>query len=371
MGLLLDKAGRMARHALDSNALVYRSRRANLARKGGKVELPGYEAARERVLAMRPPLDIPLPERHDMWPESPEFDITVIVPCYNVEKFVEEAIRSVLCQECEATFEVVAVDDGSTDGTRAVLESIGRGDSRMRVISQENNDLSGARNTGLRAAAGASIVFIDSDDVLAPGALSALYGKLRAAGADYVTGSYEYIDEQGHPIPVGKRRPTGVPWARIFDREVWRDLEFPEGVWFEDTVHAYMIAPRFKEATIDNVVYSYRKQTASITVTSRSSKRSVDTYFVTEAMVEWRRALGPELDQAMFDQTLYQLGPLLLNRTVALDEDESRCLFVLAAGLLKSLGGGSTSQSSEIWRDLEKALMDGDYPLWRLSAGAL
>ena len=121
------------------------------------------------------------------------------------------------------------------------------------------------------------------------------------------------------------------------------------------------------------MVYSYRKQAGSITSTSRSSKRSVDTFFVTEAMLAWREAMGLPFDQQTYDQTLYQLGTLLANRTVALDDDESRCLFAIASNLIKTVSGGgfSTSRTSEKWLDLERSLLEGDYELWRLVSTSL
>lgn len=369
MGLVLNKLGRIARHSFAANPVVYRTRKMLLSRAGSD-SLPGVDEARERMLALRPPLAIPLPTRHCSWPEKPAVDITVIVPCYNAERFVYSSLCSVLDQECDATFEVIAVDDGSTDGTSLILDTLAAGDGRLSVIRQTNKGFSGARNAGLRAARGSTIAFVNADDMLAPGALKVLYGELKRSHADYVTGRYRFIDECDRLIPTRKRRPSGVAWGRIFDREVWRGLEFPEGVWFEDTVHAYMISPVYREATVDDVVYSYRKQSGSITLTSRSSKRSVDTLFVTEAMLDWRNAAGLPIDQRIYDQTLYQLGSLLMNRTVALDGNESMCCFVLASNLLKSLEK-RTSYSSEIWLDLESALLTGDYKLWRLAASSI
>lgn len=342
MGLIIDKLGRVAAHAFAANGLVYRMRRAGLRRVEGAGELPELDGARHRILSLRPRLEVPLPRPHDSWPDTPAVDISVIIPCYNAERFVCEAVRSVQGQRCEATIEVIAVDDGSTDGTLSLLGEMADEDGRLRVVSQQNRGLNGARNAGLRVSRGASIVFVDADDVLAPGALQVLYSKLKSTGVDYVTGMYRYVDERGRAIPVGKKRPSGVAWGRIFDREVWRALEFPEGVWFEDTVHAYMVAPRFMEARVDDVVYSYRKQAGSITSTSRFSKRSVDTFFVTEAMLAWREAMGLPFDQQTYDQTLYQLGTLLANRTVALDDDESRCLFAIASNLIKTVSGGGS-----------------------------
>lgn len=369
MGLIINKLFKIIKHSFDSNSLVYRCKKALIQRHYNSENLPNYDSARCKILALRPEFKISLPSYHDQWPSVPVFDISVVVPCYNVEQYVQDALNSILSQKCNASFEVIAVDDGSTDGTCSILHEIAKKDNRVRVVCQKNKGFSGARNTGIQQIKGSTIVFVDSDDLLAPGALQALYNALKYSGADYVTGTYTYIDDNGHSLPIGKKRPCGVAWGRIFDREIWRELEFPEGLWFEDTLFAYMIAPRFKESCIDDIVYSYRKRMKSITATSLSSKRSVDTYFVTEVMLSWLNEMNLIFDESIYAQTLYQLGPLLLNRTPAQNDYETKCIFVMASELLKvSFPNGGNIPSSEKWNDLERALLETNYRLWRLAS---
>ena len=108
---------------------------------------------------------------------------SVIVPCWNVEKWVEDAVNSVL-RGTFADFEVIAVDDGSTDGTRAVLERLAAADGRVRVVCQANRGPSAARNRGLDAARGEYVFFLDGDDTFEPEFLSLGVGEMSATGAD-------------------------------------------------------------------------------------------------------------------------------------------------------------------------------------------
>lgn len=102
----------------------------------------------------RPPFTAaPSPDR-SAWPEIPEVDVSFVVPCYNVERYVRECVKSILAQRTSYAFEVIAVDDGSTDMTGAVLDELAAENSRMRVIHQANCGLSGARNTGLKNVGG-------------------------------------------------------------------------------------------------------------------------------------------------------------------------------------------------------------------------
>ena len=109
---------------------------------------------------------------------------SVIVPCWNVEKWVEDAVNSVL-RSTFPDFEVIAVDDGSTDGTGAILERLAAADGRVRVVHQANRGLSGARNGGLDVARGEYVFFLDGDDTFDPEFLSLGVGEMSATGADW------------------------------------------------------------------------------------------------------------------------------------------------------------------------------------------
>ena len=102
--------------------------------------------------------------------------ISVIVPVYNVEAYLPECIRSVL-EQSMSDFEMILVDDGSTDGCPAICDAAAEQDDRVRVIHQKNGGLSRARNAGLDAARGEWIGFVDSDDCIHPD----MYEKLLAA----------------------------------------------------------------------------------------------------------------------------------------------------------------------------------------------
>ena len=93
--------------------------------------------------------------------------MSVVIPAYNMEPLVGDAIRSAQRQTWR-NVEVIVVDDGSTDGTRAVAEAIAAEDPRVRVVHEENGGLSSARNAGLAVAKGEFICFLDADDMLLP-----------------------------------------------------------------------------------------------------------------------------------------------------------------------------------------------------------
>lgn len=96
--------------------------------------------------------------------------LSIIIPCYNAEKLIQKCVESILVQK-GFDFELILVNDGSTDKTLEVLENLAQTDERIKVINQENKGLSGARNTGIEQAQGKYIMFVDADDWLEPNTL--------------------------------------------------------------------------------------------------------------------------------------------------------------------------------------------------------
>jgi len=119
---------------------------------------------------------------------------TIIVPVYNTEKYLERAIDSILAQSV-SDFELILVDDGSTDGSGNICEKYACDDARIKIVYQENQGVSVARNTGLNMAAGRYILFVDSDDELPPDALELLIGAVEKHGCEMAIGDCDVIGE--------------------------------------------------------------------------------------------------------------------------------------------------------------------------------
>ena len=94
--------------------------------------------------------------------------ISVIVPIYNTKPYLEECIESILAQKINVPIEVLLIDDGSTDGCAEICDKYAARDERVRVIHQENQGLSAARNAGIDNAKGRYYSFVDSDDIVLP-----------------------------------------------------------------------------------------------------------------------------------------------------------------------------------------------------------
>ena len=222
---------------------------------------------------------------------------SIIIPVYNVEKYLRECLDSVLNQTYPH-WEAVCVNDGSTDGSATILEEYAQKETRVTVISQTNGGLSAARNTGLKAASGECILFLDSDDWLESKALEVLTSNL--SGEDMLCFSgrryFEAVRAYHEPdrLPAGEY-PSGMDYyndnalvsrdfafvcvvLRAYKRSFLLDNElfFKEGIYHEDnlfTPKACYYAGHVK--VVDECLYDYRVRANSIMTTS-SPKRLSD-----------------------------------------------------------------------------------------------
>jgi glycosyltransferase involved in cell wall biosynthesis len=148
--------------------------------------------------------------------------VSVIVTAYNVERYIYATVRSVLSQTLD-DIEIIVVDDGSTDGTRQILEVLSKTDHRVTLNRKDNGGVSSARNCGLATATGEYILFVDGDDLLLPTACDSLYRKAVSEDADIVVADYLERSEHGG----GDCRKTGGAFTTLHGSEFGRLLLEP------------------------------------------------------------------------------------------------------------------------------------------------
>jgi CDP-glycerol glycerophosphotransferase len=226
--------------------------------------------------------------------------VTVVVPVYDVERWLPASLDSVLGQS-GVDLQVVVVDDGSPDGSGAIADAYAARDHRVRVLHVANGGLGSARNIGAERVQGEYLGFLDSDDVLPAGALACLAGKLEETGSDFVTGSVARWESDGLHEPPWMRRLhrealTGITarehpeilgdvfaWNKLFRTSFWRaqGLEWPEGVRSEDqpTTTRAFLAGRFD--VVPDVVYHWRIRQDGSSITQQRAS-------VTDLRDRWR-----------------------------------------------------------------------------------
>ncbi|MFD8659580.1 CDP-glycerol glycerophosphotransferase family protein [Streptomyces globisporus] len=223
--------------------------------------------------------------------------LTVVVPLYNVEEYLGACLSS-LAEQTMPDLEVVLVDDGSTDNGPALAQEFTERDPRFRLFRQENAGLGAARNAGVREAhPGAEfLTFVDSDDVVPPGAYARMLAELDRSGSDFATGNVLRLRANGDleqsPMfrkPMEKARPAThvtrdwillgdrIACNKVFRRTFWDEhtFAFPTGVLYEDI--AVVLPAHFLARSVDVVeepVYHWRDRDGSIT-TRRAVPRGI------------------------------------------------------------------------------------------------
>ena len=209
--------------------------------------------------------------------------ISIIVPIYNVEKYVVGCLTSIQ-KQTYSDFEVICVNDGSTDRSAKLTQDFIKSDKRFRLINRENGGLSAARNTGIDNAKGAQIMFVDSDDYLHPQALETLIKAKQETQADVVGGSFQktsqtYSETVFPPVSenqvkvfdnplnafMTKREVmTGAP-IRLYPKTLLDKIRFVEGIYFEDVPFTTMVMSSIQKfALCEAPLYYYYQNPASI-----------------------------------------------------------------------------------------------------------
>ena len=224
-------------------------------------------------------------------------ELSIIVPIYKVEKYLDECIQSILHQTF-TDLELILVDDGSPDACPQMCDAAAEQDSRVRVIHQKNGGLSAARNTGIEAARGNWLGFVDSDDFVAPDMYEKLYHAAVNAGADCAMCSVQLIHEDGSRMDTPPQWkvygggytgedvlktitwqdnvPYLVAWNKLYRREVFRTLRYPVGRINEDVfVFAELFDTIKMVACVEQPLYFYRQRTGSI-MQSKCTLRNLD-----------------------------------------------------------------------------------------------
>lgn len=251
--------------------------------------------------------------------------ISVIVPVYNVEEYLEECLDSIQCQTY-SNIEVILVNDGSTDHSQEICERYCKQDPRFRLINQANKGLSGARNRGMTESKGEFITFVDSDDVLKDDMLEQLLKHMTSEEMDIVECWYTN-DKKEIEIPSpenvkiifqGNAKEALVSLcednivrlnavAKLFRRQVILNFPFLEGLFYEDVYGGMGILKQIhKMVKIDYIGYYYRVRSGSI-MNREFNLKNLDLFTIcdkVEQLYEGNADLLPYVQRRLFHLVL-------------------------------------------------------------------
>ena len=209
--------------------------------------------------------------------------ISIIVPVYNVEKYLKECIESILSQTYK-NIEIILIDDGSTDNSGKICDEYLKKDSRVKVIHKENGGLSDARNTGIEIASGKYIGFVDSDDYIAKDMYDFLYQNIKRENAE-ISGCNRFLVYENKIEIYGKKECYEVmdsqraiemlctigyigvsAYTKLYEAKLFKDIRYPKGKINEDMYTTYKLFDKANRIVYDATPkYYYRQRSGSIT----------------------------------------------------------------------------------------------------------
>ena len=241
--------------------------------------------------------------------------ISVIVPVYKVEPYLDKCVRSIVGQTY-TNLEIILVDDGSPDNCPAMCDEWAEKDSRIKVIHKANGGLSDARNAGLVVASGELIGFVDSDDWIEPEMYERLYAAMQRDGSDIAACAVRMVWEDGTPdrlLTVSKNCVLGKHeaqkalleesdlkqpvWYKLYRRSTIENIPFEVGKHHEDVFWSYRAVGNAERVSlIDYVGYYYLQRSGSIMCGGYSLKR-LDALEAVEQRYAYLAENFPELEK--------------------------------------------------------------------------
>lgn len=283
--------------------------------------------------------------------------ISIIIPVYNVEKYLRECLDSVLNQTL-TNFEAICINDGSTDSSQAILDEYAQKDNRIKIISKINGGLSSARNVGINNANGEYITFLDSDDYLTSDALKTCFEKAKCDQLDILVFCAKSFCENGISSSYGKQytlcpsqltevmtgsefliksltynNHIGTAPIKLFRTDFLKEnnLRFIEGILHEDEPFYYEAILLAKRVTkIQNQFYCRRYRSDSITTTNKTSKHVIGKIVATNRILELSKTL--KLSNQALEATMTLISAIANNLAsdyYSLDNEEQAKLNAL------------------------------------------
>ena len=312
-------------------------------------------------------------------------DASVIIPVYNYKDVINCCIDSVINQITKYNYEVILVDDGSTDGSSDIVDTYSKYDNVV-IIHKENGGIASARNAGLDVAKGNYVMFVDCDDYVHNDYVETLLNEAYRTNCDIVICGYTLIKMQNNQI-ISERdviyseknlmhydsdetimNYQGLPWNKTYKRDLFQNIRYIPGYWYEDTIiHFLVFRVCNSYSFVDKSLYDYMwyENNFSHTQTKVSSK-SLQRYWFLEVMRDETVRIRLDLDHHFYKVLLRHCGSRLKSGIGTLDSEIKNAAFVQASNLLNEYKPQYQYKLSFFEKELEKALLTCNINKWEL-----
>jgi glycosyltransferase involved in cell wall biosynthesis len=240
--------------------------------------------------------------------------ISIIVPIYKVQDYLEKCIESILAQSF-TNFELILIDDGSPDECGKICDSYGAMDSRIKVVHKQNEGLSAARNSGLDIAKGEYVGFVDSDDWIDENMYGTLLNLLIENDCDIAQCEFIKAFDENEKVDNGKNNTvqtfnnfeslrnlyneksisTVVSWNKLYRRDLFEYIRFPVGKLHEDEFTTHKLLYKSRKLVYTNKIFYYYRQTPNSIMNSKFNKRRLDILDAMQERLEFAQVTENEM----------------------------------------------------------------------------
>ena len=257
---------------------------------------------------------------------SPFFSI--IIPVFNVKDYLEKCVQSVTSQSFD-NFEIIIIDDGSSDGSEKICDKLAQNDNRIKIIHKKNEGVAVARNTGIAKAVGEYILFLDSDDTFSPNLLENISNKISKTNADIIVFGYKRITENGKVLRVSYPKEDctlefmmskikDLPfllWAKSYKKTLFNalDLNAIRGITFsEDSYLALALQKQAKSTEfISDTGYNYlcRKTSVTQNMSEKNHLDRIKAVKLIDSLYNNESEKPPILNEIKFNTKFFYIDP--------------------------------------------------------------
>lgn len=311
--------------------------------------------------------------------------LSIIIPVYNSEKYLEKCLLSLLNQDTDIDYEIVCVNDGSKDRSLQILEKLrNEYGNRIVVFSQENGGISRARNQGIALANGEYVGFVDNDDMVSPKYVDNIMKLAMKHHADIVQAGYQRVRTDGTVIYQDKISETkvmtnngtveflsnisGFIWSGVYRKSIFKNVRFNVGYWYEDMITKFILGRlAHKVVILNECLYNYtlHDSNSSDTLWKNSSVKSLDQLYLPIELFRLSCSrLHLPVDEQLSFLLIHELCWQLPNRMRGLTVELQKAAFVVARDFLTS-NHIAFFEKNNSYNQLSKAILQGDFNRWR------
>ena len=304
-----------------------------------------------------------------------KYDLSIIIPVYNCESFIDICISSLINQNTKYNYEIIVVNDGSRDNS---LMRLNKYNKKIKIINQGNSGAATARNKGVISSNGRYLGFVDIDDYISSDFVEKMLDYAYKTKSDVIKCNYFCFDEKKILYSTNYQSKTinkkiknesiitdGFIWNGIYKREIFENISFPDGFMFEDMIFKMVILEKINSfSQIEDKLYYFRRNKKS---TSRNKINYINYSVLDQLFLPFKliELYNLEISNSLIKTLLNECTSLLFFRIRYLSINLKKAIFIYVSCMINEyLSNIDKCILNRYEEDAVKAFLNYDYSLW-------